>query len=288
MKISVITPTYNRGDLIDRCIRSVLNQNYDDFELIIVDDCSKDDTEDVVKRYLSDNRIKYFKLKENSGVNKARNHGIKQVSENSMLITFLDSDDEFLPNALADMISTANSYPEINCFRFRVIDSNGDEASNSIHSNKIVDFEYFIDNLFTIGEWVCTYRRKIIDNGFEYNENVKAFEVVSYLDLAKKEKQYFSDKIVRTYHIGHESISNEKMSKSKILNSIIGYELILNHFRGDIFSINKAVLARFEYILSYFYILNGETKKGLKYNWHAFTKSPLDLRFIRNLLKIIK
>lgn len=91
-KISIITPTYNRGKFLSKCIDSVLNQEYPNWELIIVDDGSTDNTKDVVLSY-SDERIRYY-YKENEERSVARNFGIKLAKGDYLL--FLDSDD-FLP-----------------------------------------------------------------------------------------------------------------------------------------------------------------------------------------------
>jgi glycosyltransferase involved in cell wall biosynthesis len=64
-KISIIIPTYNRAWCIENAIKSVINQNYDNWELIIIDDGSTDNTKKIVKKYLENNKIKYF-YKENS------------------------------------------------------------------------------------------------------------------------------------------------------------------------------------------------------------------------------
>ena len=73
-KVTVIIPTYNRADIIEKSIKSVLDQTYEDFTLIIVDDCSKDNTEEVVHR-IGDCRIVYHRLSENKGAGGARNEG---------------------------------------------------------------------------------------------------------------------------------------------------------------------------------------------------------------------
>ena len=74
--VNVIIPTYNRAHLITRSIKSVLEQTYQDFEIIIVDDYSTDDTEYVIKRF-RDPRIKYVKNDTNKGAGAARNKGVK-------------------------------------------------------------------------------------------------------------------------------------------------------------------------------------------------------------------
>ena len=91
--ISVIIPTYNRANFLTQSIPSVLNQTYRNFEIIIVDDNSTDNTVEVLENY-DDKRIKYIKNNENRGVGSARNQGIKIAR--GEYITFLDSDDTLL------------------------------------------------------------------------------------------------------------------------------------------------------------------------------------------------
>jgi glycosyltransferase involved in cell wall biosynthesis len=95
-EISVVIPTYNRSEILQRAINSIISQIFQDWELIIVDDCSTDNTSEIVKSYTnSDNRIHYLTLERNSGANAARNLGSRQAG--SKIITFLDSDDVMHP-----------------------------------------------------------------------------------------------------------------------------------------------------------------------------------------------
>ena len=91
---SIIVPTYNRVDLISKTLDSVLEQVHFHFELLIVDDGSTDNTQEIVHPYLADDRVRYFKIK-NSERGAARNFGVKKSKGD--YITFLDSDDIFLP-----------------------------------------------------------------------------------------------------------------------------------------------------------------------------------------------
>ena len=106
---SIIMPTYNRAKFLDRSIKSVIQQKFDDWELIIVDDGSHDNTKEVIKEY-KDNRIKYF-YQRNAGVSAARNFGIKKC--NGLYVCFLDDDDEYLDHHLSFLHSeiTKRSYP---------------------------------------------------------------------------------------------------------------------------------------------------------------------------------
>jgi len=95
--VSVIIPTYNRAQLVTKAIDSVLSQTYKDFEIIVVDDGSTDNTEEVVGSF-KDSRIHYIRHKENRGGSAARNTGIK--ASKGEYIAFLDSDDEWLRSKL--------------------------------------------------------------------------------------------------------------------------------------------------------------------------------------------
>ena len=89
-KISIIIPTYNRGNALIKSLNSVLLQTYHNLEVFVIDDCSTDDTESLISK-LKDDRIKYVKLKENKGANFARNIGIQMST--GKYISFQDSDD---------------------------------------------------------------------------------------------------------------------------------------------------------------------------------------------------
>jgi len=98
----VIIPTHNRANLVGRAIKSVLSQTFEDFELIVVDDASSDNTEEVVKRF-QDSRIKYVRHQKNMGAPATRNTGIRMAR--GTYIGLLDDDDEWLPTKLEKQIA---------------------------------------------------------------------------------------------------------------------------------------------------------------------------------------
>ncbi|WP_458189240.1 glycosyltransferase family 2 protein [Haladaptatus sp. NG-WS-4] len=107
--VSVVIPTYNREDTLGDAIDSVLGQTYTDFELIIVDDGSTDNTENAVKGY-NDPRLRYVVHEQNMGVSEARNSGIR--ASNGDYIAFLDSDDRWRPNKLQRQIAALEQKSE--------------------------------------------------------------------------------------------------------------------------------------------------------------------------------
>lgn len=100
--ITVIIPTYNKADYISQTIESVLQQTYQNFEIVIVDDCSQDDTEATIQKYLSD-KIRYSKHSQNWGPGATFNDGIEKAQ--TEYVTLIASDDILLPDHLEVMIS---------------------------------------------------------------------------------------------------------------------------------------------------------------------------------------
>jgi glycosyltransferase involved in cell wall biosynthesis len=100
--VSIITPSYNTAKFIAETIDSVRLQTYSNWEMIIVDDCSTDDTDAVVEGYLGDSRLRYFKNEKNSGAAVSRNRALREAK--GRWIAFLDSDDLWLPDKLEKQI----------------------------------------------------------------------------------------------------------------------------------------------------------------------------------------
>lgn len=101
--VSIIMPSYNTANYIEASIESVRHQTYENWELIIVDDCSTDDTDEVVRPFLTDGRIRYLKNEQNSGAAISRNRALREAQ--GKWIAFLDSDDLWLPEKLEKQVA---------------------------------------------------------------------------------------------------------------------------------------------------------------------------------------
>ena len=101
--VSIIMPSYNTAQYITASIASVQKQTYTNWELIIVDDCSTDNTDEVVKPLLTDTRIRYLKNEVNSGAAVSRNRALREAK--GKWIAFLDSDDLWVPEKLEKQIA---------------------------------------------------------------------------------------------------------------------------------------------------------------------------------------
>lgn len=119
-EVSVIIPTYNSGRYVTEAVNSVLRQSFDDFEVIVIDDGSTDDTQSVMSRYGSP--VRYIR-QENSGVSRARNRGIEE--SRGRYVAFLDADDTWLPNKLEKQITAIRNQQSYRaCYSaFLVVDS---------------------------------------------------------------------------------------------------------------------------------------------------------------------
>ena len=162
--VSVIIPAYNREDTIVRAIDSVLKQTYQNIEVIIVDDCSTDNTEMAVKS-IHDNRLSYYKLNKNSGACVARNEGVK-ISKGT-IVAFQDSDDFWHSDKLAKQLQfmETHNYEFVSCGFRRVSGSRYTEHgtfetpiegvdiwcqllnSNWISTQTIVCYKYCFDKI---------------------------------------------------------------------------------------------------------------------------------------------
>lgn len=148
--ISIVLPTYNRGYVLEKAINSVINQTYDNWELIVVDDASVDNTKDVMGRF-SDSRIKYICESQNRGANYCRNLGVNNSKGN--YIAFLDSDNYWEKNKLEVQLKEINAAEDDVAFVFckeivcdglkqyyvPIQDYSEEEISNLLFKENIID-----------------------------------------------------------------------------------------------------------------------------------------------------
>ena len=136
--VSVIMPSYNTADYISSSIQSVLNQTYQNWELLIVDDCSTDNTDEIIQIFLKDKRIKYYKNTKNFGAAVSRNKALREAK--GKWIAFLDSDDLWKPDKLMKQIN----FMEKNRYYFSYtnyseISEEGDDLNLIITGPKKID-----------------------------------------------------------------------------------------------------------------------------------------------------
>lgn len=202
-KISVIMPAYNTEKYIGKSIESVLKQDYEDFELIVVDDGSKDNTKNIVRQYAAkDARIKLIVQEENQGVSVARNTGI-DIAQGDY-IAFLDSDDLWEKDSLSVLLTEAlHSKAGFICAKMDTINFDGTKKQDDIpvRSGNLFDFitkNNEIRPFWHIGSVLI--RRDILEGDIYFDKGAtKAEDLGFYIKLFCKTEVKGIDKTVAHY-----------------------------------------------------------------------------------------
>ena len=210
--ISIITPTYNCAQFIGETIKSVINQTYTNWEMIIVDDASNDNTEEVVQS-IKDERIKYIRLKENSGAATARNIAMENASGKFM--AFLDSDDIWIKDKLEKQVKFMidNNY-NFTCTAYEKMNEKGDSLNKVFKPKKKADYNRILLDC-PVGNSTVMYNVSNLGK-FQVPNIRKRNDDALWLQILKKEKFiYGMPDILMKYRIRNNSISSNKLSLVK-------------------------------------------------------------------------
>jgi teichuronic acid biosynthesis glycosyltransferase TuaG len=225
--VSIITPMYNSEKFIRDTIKSVLNQTYPYWEMLIVDDCSKDKSVEIVEEFLKkDKRIKLIKLSKRSGPAIARNVAIREAK--GRFIAFLDSDDLWKPQKLEKQVEFMLTYSISFSFTsYDIIDEYGNFISTVSVPNKI-DYKTLLKGN-VIGCLTAMYDTKKL--GKLFFPNIKKSEDYGlWLKILKKTKNaYGLNETLAIYRLRSNSTSRKKLEILKqhynLLKNIEGLPL---------------------------------------------------------------
>ncbi len=228
IKFSVIIPTYNRASFIEATIKSILNQEYQNFEIIVVDDGSTDNTEEIVRSF-SDKRLLYHK-KENGERAKARNKGAQLAAGD--YVNFLDSDDTLYSNHLAEAIKMISMHdaPEVFHLNYDILnDETGDIVKRkNIEGNLNLQLVKKGNLLSCNGVFI---RKDIaLLNPFNEDRDLSASEDYElWLRLASRYLIYYSNTITSTI-INHDLRSVLNFNNEKLIKRL---EIFIYYVRND-------------------------------------------------------
>lgn len=210
--VSIITPAYNCAKYIGATIDSVLNQTYKNWEMIIVDDASTDNTEEIVKSY-NDSRVKYIKLKENSGAAITRNTAMQEAKGEFM--AFLDSDDLWKNDKLKSQIDfMQNNNYNFTCTAYEKIDEDGKKLNKVFHPKKKANYNRVLLDC-PVGNSTVMYNVQKLGK-FEVPNIRKRNDDALWLKMLKKEQYiYGQDEVLMEYRIRQNSISSNKLDLVK-------------------------------------------------------------------------
>ncbi len=276
-KVSIIIPTYNRAKMLSRAIKSVLNQTFQDFELIIVDDGSTDNTKEVVENFQKqDSRINYIWMKNSGRPAKPRNIGIK--NSKGKYIAFLDSDDEWMPEKLEKQIilfenSNINKLGFVGC---NILNIDTLKNFNKIYKMPRIRklFKHLLIRNFLMTPSILVKKSVIEDVGL-FDEN---FEVADDWDMwirisQKYDFDFVDEVLVKRY------IHTQSITQSSSIEKIIKEELYFINKYKSYYSI-RAYMKRKEglqnlYIkMARLHIKNNDIYAGREYFKKAITICP--------------
>lgn len=210
--VSVITPTYNCAAFIGETIEAVLAQTYKNWEMIIIDDQSKDNTEEVVKQY-SDSRIKYKKLETNSGAAVARTEAMHLAE--GQFMAFCDSDDLWMPEKLESqldfMIRNGHAF---SCTAYEQIDEAGKVLNKIIQPKEKCNYKRMLLDC-PVGNSTVMYDVSKMGK-FEVPNIRKRNDDALWLQMLKKEDYIWGmPDVLMKYRIRRNSISSNKLKVIK-------------------------------------------------------------------------
>lgn len=226
-KVSVIVPVYNCEDSIERCIKSILSQTYQNIEVIAIDDGSKDSSGMICDKLAKEDERLIIIHQENSGVSKARNKALKIAK--GKYIQFVDSDDYLADYATKSLVDAANKTgADLVIADFYRVIKNRISTKGKIKSKKVFSLQEYADHMikdpadYYYGVlWNKLYKRSIIEkNHLSMLEDINWCEDFLFnLEYAKYCQVFFAIQIPIYYYFKNEnSLSNNKMSAEKIVS----------------------------------------------------------------------
>lgn len=235
--VSVIIPTHNRCHLLARAIKSVLRQNFLDFELVIVDDCSTDETRKIVNQF-NDDRIKFFLMEKQGGGSAARNLGIKYAQGN--YVAFLDDDDEWYAEKLIYQVQLMNLNHDIGLVYtgFVYIDSHTNQPVNKFipamkgHLNDRLLKANCIGTTSTV-----MIRKECFETVGFFNESLKSCQDWDmWIRISENYKVDYINDVLVSYYVHSNSITTNYKSRLQ------GYEGVFNRISKN-FNLTSEIIS---------------------------------------------
>jgi glycosyltransferase involved in cell wall biosynthesis len=269
--ISVVIPTYNRGALLGRSIRSVLGQSYGNIEVIVVDDASIDDTNTIVEGF-SDERLSYIRHDKNKGGAEARNTGIRATK--GKYIAFQDSDDEWVPDKLEKQMqvfgSAGNEISVVYCGFFYIRDGvTKYMPPKTLKKKEGAIFEQLLSENF-VSTQTLLVKREVFDKVGMFDVRLPRYHDWELaIRMAEQYDFGFVNEPLVLVHAMPVSITADGITRVKAREIIL--EKHYNRLREF-----PPILARHLRDLGHFKCLYDSCKSGRVYLMKAIRKNPTD------------
>lgn len=217
--ISVVIPLYNKADCIVNTINSVLCQTYTNFELLIINDGSTDESLQIVK-LINDKRIRIID-KDNEGVSKTRNRGVWDAKFD--LIFFLDADDYIYPYCLETLIKLRDKYPQADLWSANYENVRDGKTTPILFYSKEGYIQnphclYFFQSWrFRAGSYLITKKSFVENGGFSTEVSLGEDYLFSQHYISSRFKCAYTPTIIMSYKLDHRSLSKKKIDYKKVV-----------------------------------------------------------------------
>ena len=292
-KVSVIVPCFNRATLLPRALESIFAQTFKDYEVIVVDDGSTDDTPQVMKQY--NGRVQYIR-KENGGSASARNRGIEEAK--GEYIAFLDSDDYWTPEKLAEQVKVLDVQKNIGIVyaRMPIINEKGERVGTKPAGISGRNFKELMEHWGDMPTSTVMTRRECFTKAGMFDTSLTTMEDIDmWLRISRHYDLYEIENKVLAYYSRHDEQITK--SKTKMYQGLVRiYTKILNSYDDIPKQLFIDRVASNQYTLSRNYYFEGFYKESLKNVWGAVCRNPcVGLLFVENkdnffsrIIKLIK
>lgn len=214
--VSIITPVYSCEAYIRETIESVLRQTYQNWEMILVDDCTPDNSAEIIMQYQEqDARIKYIKLSQNGGAAVARNTALGEAK--GRYIAYLDADDIWMPDKLARQLDFMEKTGAVfTCCDYEKIEHDGTPLNKIVHMPKTMTYEQYLRNTIiqTVGVIVDT---KYVDRALLVMPNVRrGQDAATWMQMLRNGIQFTGqNEVLAKYRRVPNSLSSNKINAMK-------------------------------------------------------------------------
>jgi len=278
-KVSIVIPTYNRETYIAKALDSVMQQTYTQFEVVVIDDGSTDNTADLVKGY--GEKVRYF-YQDNQGIAGARNAGIRKCT--GELIAFLDSDDYWIPEKLRRQISLFHEHPEYgmvaSCCASIRLDGSYREKNRPGTSGWVLE-DLFKKNFIRTSSALIT--RRCLDKVGLFDESLKECEEYDlWLRIAAAYPVGFINESLAVYVDNPTGVSTDSLAGRLFRLQVLEKEYLQKKIPAPVY--NNRIADTCHYIGRH-YVKRGNKQEGIAYLKKAQSLSPL---YIKNIFYLAR
>lgn len=275
--VSVIIPAHNRAGLLPRAIKSILSQTYDNYEIVVADDCSTDNTGEVIKSF-KDKRIVYVRHDRNRGANAARNTGVRLAK--GCFIAFLDSDDEYLPRKLEKTVEVLKeSLPDVGVAYSSVLRTRGRGLIKCL--DRGISGNIYMQEL--LANYVCIDTALIKKECFSkelFDENLPGYQDWDlFIRMARHYKFIYIDEPLAIWH--HED-TRERIS-GNLRAVIVANKRFLEKYAEDLKAFPKNY-SDFFYRIGHNFCKLGDKENGRSYLKQSLKYYPLNTKSLIALI----